>query len=125
MAATSGVQQGVDKADFMGELVKEEAELQEVMQMENVEKHLGKKIALDCNRLYPKKKHKKAEDWDFVSNALKSVEHITLAFLVARLVKNPPAMQETLVRFLSREDALEKGYAAHSGILELPGRLSW
>ena len=31
--------------------------------------------------------------------------------LVAQLVKNPPAMQETLVRFLSQEDPLEKGKA--------------
>ena len=29
--------------------------------------------------------------------------------LVAQLVKNPPAMQETLVQFLGREDLLEKG----------------
>ena len=43
MTANSGVE-GVDKADFMGELVKEEVELQEVMQMENVEKHLAKKF---------------------------------------------------------------------------------
>ena len=31
------------------------------------------------------------------------------ASLIAQLVKNPPAMQETLVRFLGREDPLEKG----------------
>ena len=31
------------------------------------------------------------------------------ASLLAQLVKNPPAMQETLVRFLGREDPLEKG----------------
>ena len=31
------------------------------------------------------------------------------ASLVAQLVKNPPAMQETLVRFLGRENPLEKG----------------
>ena len=31
------------------------------------------------------------------------------AFLVAQLVKNPLAMQETLVQFLGREDPLEKG----------------
>ena len=30
------------------------------------------------------------------------------AFLVAQLEKNPPAMQETLVRFLGLEDPLEK-----------------
>ena len=31
------------------------------------------------------------------------------ASLIAQLVKNLPAMQETLVRFLGREDALAKG----------------
>ena len=31
------------------------------------------------------------------------------ASLIAQLVKNPPAMQETLVRFLGWEDPLEKG----------------
>ena len=30
------------------------------------------------------------------------------AFLIAQLVKNPPAMQQTLVRFLGWEDPLEK-----------------
>ena len=30
------------------------------------------------------------------------------ASLIAQLVKNPPAMQETLVRFLGQEDLLEK-----------------
>ena len=37
--------------------------------------------------------------------------------LRAQLVKNPPAMQETLVRFLGQEDPLEKGWATHSSIL--------
>ena len=31
------------------------------------------------------------------------------ASLIAQLVKNPPAMQETLVRFLGRENPLKKG----------------
>ena len=31
------------------------------------------------------------------------------ASLVSQLVKNPPAMQETPVRFLGWEDSLEKG----------------
>ena len=34
--------------------------------------------------------------------------------LVAQLVKNPPAMQETCVRSLDWEDALEKGKATQS-----------
>ena len=37
--------------------------------------------------------------------------------LVAQLVKNLPAMQETQVQFLHREDPLEKGMATHSSIL--------
>ena len=28
--------------------------------------------------------------------------------LIAQLIKNPPAMQETLFQFLGREDSLEK-----------------
>ena len=50
--------------------------------------------------------------------------------LVARLVKNPLAMQETWVLSLGWEDPLEKGKATHSSILawripwtEGPGRL--
>ena len=31
------------------------------------------------------------------------------ASLIAQLVKNPPAVQETLVQFLGWEDRLEKG----------------
>ena len=41
------------------------------------------------------------------------------ASLLAQLVKNPPAMQETLVQFLSQEDPLEKRMATHSSILGL------
>ena len=39
------------------------------------------------------------------------------ACLVAQLVKNLPAMQETRVRSLGWEDPLEKGKATHSSIL--------
>ena len=39
------------------------------------------------------------------------------ASLVAQLVKNPPAMQETRVRSLGWEDPLEKGKAPYSSIL--------
>ena len=52
------------------------------------------------------------------------------ASLVAQMVRNLPAMQETWVQSLGQEDALEKGMATHSGILawripwmEEPGRL--
>ena len=40
--------------------------------------------------------------------------------LIAELVKDPAAMQETPVQFLGLEDPLEKGKATHSSILGLP-----
>ena len=40
--------------------------------------------------------------------------------LIAHLIKNLPAMQETPVQFLGQEDSLEKGQATHSSILGLP-----
>ena len=39
------------------------------------------------------------------------------ASLVAQMVKNPPAMQETWVRSLGWEDPLEENIAIHSSIL--------
>ena len=39
------------------------------------------------------------------------------ASLVAQRVKSPPAMQETQVRSLGWERALEKGVATHSSVL--------
>ena len=39
------------------------------------------------------------------------------ASLIAQLIKNPPAMQETWVRSLSWDDPLEKEKATHSSIL--------
>ena len=50
--------------------------------------------------------------------------------MVAQMVKNLPAMQETWFRSLGWEDPLEKGMATHSSVLawkipwtEEPGRL--
>ena len=40
-----------------------------------------------------------------------------MASLVAQLVKNPPAVQETWVWTLGQEDPLEKEMATHSNIL--------
>ena len=55
---------------------------------------------------------------------------MTGASLVAQMVKRLPAVQETWVRSLGREDPLEKEMATHSSILawripwtEEPGRL--
>ena len=53
------------------------------------------------------------------------LNYFTGIFLVAQLVKNLSAMQETPVQFLGWEDPLEKGQAAHSSMLGLPWWLSW
>ena len=45
------------------------------------------------------------------------------ASLVAQMVKNPPAMQETWVRSLGWKDSLEKGTATHSIIMAW--RIPW
>ena len=46
-----------------------------------------------------------------------------VASLVAQLVKNLPAMQETWFQSLGWEDPLEKGMATHSSILAW--RIPW
>ena len=43
--------------------------------------------------------------------------YVSGASLIALLLKNLPAVQETRVRFLGWEDPLEKGTATHSSIL--------
>ena len=48
---------------------------------------------------------------------------VSWASLVAQVVKNPPAIQETWVRSLSWEDPLEEGMATHSSILAW--RIPW
>ena len=51
-----------------------------------------------------------------------SFTHTVWASLVAQLVKNPPAMQETSVQFPGQEGPLEKEMETHSSILswEIP-----
>ena len=46
------------------------------------------------------------------------------ASLIAQLVRNPPAMQETPIGFLGQEDPLGKGWATQSSTLGLPWWLS-
>ena len=45
-----------------------------------------------------------------MSTLLFDIHQYTIgALLIAQLVKNPPAMQETLVQYLGWKDLLEKG----------------
>ena len=52
-----------------------------------------------------------------------SNSHHRLGFPGGSVVKNPPAMQETRIQSLDREDPLEKEMAAHSSILAQ--RIPW
>ena len=54
---------------------------------------------------------------------IKCISLNKMGFLVACMVKNLPALQETQVRSLGREDPLEKGMATHSSVLAW--RNSW
>ena len=60
-------------------------------------------------------------DWATKHSTL--LEYIYWDSLVAQLIKNPPAMQETLVQFLNQEDSLDKRTATHSSILAW--RIPW
>ena len=55
--------------------------------------------------------------WKIFVEYLLFVRHFARASLVAQLIKNPPAMQETWVRSLGQEAPLEKGKATHSSVL--------
>ena len=62
---------------------------------------------------------------DFQLSVLLTADKCSLSWasLVAQMVKNLPAMQETWVRFLGWEDPSEKGMATHSSILAW--RIPW
>ena len=53
------------------------------------------------------------------------VQTVERASLIGQFVKNLPAIQETLIQFLGREDLLKKGQATYSCILGLCWWLSW
>ena len=62
------------------------------------------------------KSQTRLNDWKTTRN-MSSLDIFRYASLVAQLVMNPPAMQETWVRSLGWEHPLEKGTATHSSIL--------
>ena len=72
---------------------------------------LGSKITTDGDGNHEIKRHsllgRKA--MTNLDNVLKSRDIILLASLIAQLVKNPPAVQETSVQFLGCDDPMEEG----------------
>ena len=67
-----------------------------------------------CQRVVRCESRRQAEDQDFIWCRTHPHQWTSL---LAQLVQNPPAMQETPVRSLSWEDPLQKGKATHSSIL--------
>ena len=62
--------------------------------------------------------------WGILKNPIRSAfPGANLTSLVAQMLKNVPAMQETQVRSLGQEDPLEKETATHSSILAW--RIPW
>ena len=55
--------------------------------------------------------------YNYVCETSQSFLYFCWASLVAQMVKNLPAMQETQVQSLGWADPLEKGMATHSSIL--------
>ena len=78
----------------------------------------GKRIYLQCRRLW-------FNSWvmKIPGERIGYPLQYSWASLVAQLVKNSPAMQETWVQSLGWEDTLEKGMATHSSILAW--RIPW
>ena len=64
----------------------------------------------------------KRENMTNITNTIPSTSTVW-ASLVAQMVKNLPAMQETRVQSLDQEDPLEKVMATHSTILAW--RIPW
>ena len=66
-----------------------------------------------CKLLNPElhtvKRKRHNTSWATLHFTKDNAYHIYEASLIAQLEKNPPAMQQMLVRFPSREDLLEKG----------------
>ena len=56
------------------------------------------------------------------SDVKQALGAMRVPYMVAQMVKNLPAMQETQIQFLGWEDPLERGMATHSSILtwEIP-----
>ena len=79
---------------------------------------------------WTKKRHNSLPSWIYTESSENNMCNRSQASLVAQIVKNLPAMQETWVLSLGWEDPLQKGMATHSSILawripwrEEPGRL--
>ena len=59
----------------------------------------------------------KVRTWCHTFNGIGQMYSAMWAAVVAQLVKNPPAMQETWIPSLGWEDPLEKGRVTHTSIL--------
>ena len=83
---------------------------------------LGRQVLYTGATWETKKKKKRKKSIKLITYY---IVHATLlgTSLVAQMVKNEPAMQETQVRSLSQKDPLKKGMATHSNIFAW--RIPW
>ena len=70
----------------------------------------GLKNSMECVVHRVAKSRTRLSNFQHISNIVYRCHHaVHWVFLIAQLVKNPPAMRQTLAPFLSGEDLLEKG----------------
>ena len=78
-------------------------------------------ISISCNAPCKQNQNRRGQPWNyihlFILEKKKKKAKPLLHSLVAQMVKNLPALRETWVQSLDREDPLEKGMATHSSIL--------
>ena len=75
------------------------------------------------NEGFPQTKKKKGVIWIIANSHIWILSMISCTYLVAQMVKHPPAIQETWVPSLGQEDPLKKGMATHSSVLAW--RIPW
>ena len=93
--------------------------------------HLKKKSVSNCNflKIYcsfflsAENRDREVEKYKMVENSDLNLKCDFWVFLVAQMVKNLPARQETLVQSVVWEAPLQKGMATHSSILAW--RIPW
>ena len=73
-------------------------------------------ISISCNAPGKQNQNKWGQPWNYIRLFILKAKPL-LHSLVAQMVKNLPALQETWVQSLDQEDPLEKGMATHFSIL--------
>ena len=71
-------------------------------------------VGRQCSLKSPEKRNFMGEDKNTLPKNVNQIPYLTQASLVAQMIKNPPAKQETWFQSLGQKDPLEEGRATHS-----------